>query len=67
LPRRGDVAAHTGDFGASAGTLRLDYLLPSRTLRVADGAVFWPVQDSADAAIADASDHHLVWLDLRRR
>lgn len=67
LPRRGDVATHTGDFGAAAGTMRLDYLLPSRTLRVVDGAVFWPASHSAEAAIADASDHHLVWLDLRAR
>lgn len=66
LPRTGDVAAHTGDFGASAGTLRLDYVLPSRNLRVRDGGVFWPASDSADAAIADGSDHHLVWLDLAR-
>jgi endonuclease/exonuclease/phosphatase family metal-dependent hydrolase len=67
LPRQGDVATHTGDFGAAAGTLRLDYLLPSRTLRVADGAVFWPAADTPDAAITDASDHRLVWLDLRGR
>jgi endonuclease/exonuclease/phosphatase family metal-dependent hydrolase len=67
LPRRGDVAAHTGDFGRSAGTLRLDYLLPSRTLRVADGGVFWPPRASAEAAIADGSDHYLVWVDLRER
>ena len=67
LPRKGEVAAHTGDFGPEAGTLRLDYLLPSRTLRVRDGAVFWPADGTPDAAIADASDHHLVWLDLTAR
>lgn len=67
LPRRGDVATHTGDFGPGVGTLRLDYLLPSRNLRVADGAVFWPVSGTAEAAVADASDHHLVWLDLHGR
>lgn len=64
LPRAGDVAAHTGDFGPSAGTLRLDYLLPSRDLQVRDSGVFWPISGSADAAVAEASDHHLVWLDL---
>ena len=42
LPRKGAVATHTGDFGPKVGTLRLDYLLPSRGLRVLDGAVFWP-------------------------
>ena len=64
LPRRGDVGTHTGDFGPAAGTLRLDYLLPSRGLRVRESGVFWPISGSADAAVIDASDHHLVWLDL---
>lgn len=67
LPRRGAVATHTGDFGAKTGTLRLDYLLPSRGLRALDGAVVWP----APGVLADdpttASDHHLVWLDLVSR
>ncbi|MGH8075091.1 MAG: endonuclease/exonuclease/phosphatase family protein [Lysobacter sp.] len=64
LPRDGDVATHTGDFGPKGGTLRLDYVLPSDNLRVRDGGVFWPAEGEADASIADASDHHLVWLDL---
>lgn len=64
LPRTGDVGTHTGDFGAKAGTLRLDYLLPSQGLRVRDAGVFWPISGSAEAVLADASDHHLVWLDL---
>lgn len=64
LPRDGDVSSHTGDFGPKAGTLRLDYLLPSRGLRVRDSGVFWPISGSADAEITRASDHRLVWLDL---
>lgn len=64
LPREGDVGAHTGDFGPRSGTLRLDYLLPSRGLRVRASGVFWPIGATVDAAIADASDHHLVWLDI---
>jgi endonuclease/exonuclease/phosphatase family metal-dependent hydrolase len=64
LPRRGDTRTHTGDFGPRAGTLRLDYVLPSRGLQVIDGGVFWPTQASPDAAIADGSDHRLVWVDL---
>ena len=64
LPRDGDVATHTGDFGPKGGTLRLDYVLPSDNLRVRDGGVFWPAEGEADAAMAGASDHHLVWLDL---
>ncbi|RNF81730.1 endonuclease/exonuclease/phosphatase family protein [Montanilutibacter psychrotolerans] len=64
LPRRGDVATHTGDFGPKGGTLRLDYVLPSRGLQVRGSGVFWPASGDADAAIGDASDHHLVWLDI---
>jgi endonuclease/exonuclease/phosphatase family metal-dependent hydrolase len=66
LPRTGNTATHTGDFGPRAGTLRLDYVLPSRGLRVLDDGVFWPASGDADAAIADASDHHLVWVDFNR-
>ena len=44
--------------------MRLDYLLPSRGLRVRDSGVFWPVSGSTGAELIDASDHHLVWLDL---
>lgn len=64
LPRSGDVATHTGDFGPDAGTLRLDYVLPSRGLPVRDAGVFWPVASSPDAALAAASDHHLTWIDI---
>ncbi len=64
LPRDGDVGTHTGDFGPKGGTLRLDYVLPSANLRVRHGGVFWPGESDPDAAIAGASDHHLVWLDL---
>jgi endonuclease/exonuclease/phosphatase family metal-dependent hydrolase len=64
LPRRGDTAAHTGDFGPKTGTLRLDYVLPSRDLRVHDAGVFWPPADSPDAALAAASDHRAVWIDI---
>lgn len=64
LSRTGDVGTHTGDFGPASGTLRLDYLLPSRGLRVRDSGVFWPISGSAEAAVIDASDHHLVWLDI---
>jgi endonuclease/exonuclease/phosphatase family metal-dependent hydrolase len=64
LPRTGDVGTHTGDFGPASGTLRLDYLLPSQGLRVRGSGVFWPISGSADAALTDASDHHLVWIDV---
>jgi len=53
------LAARTASFG-----LRVDYVLPSRGLKVVDGAVFWPAPNDPDAALATASDHHLVWIDL---
>ena len=64
IARRGDPASHTGDFGPKGGTLRLDYVLPSKGLRVTDGGVFWPAAGAAGSDSAEASDHHLVWLDL---
>lgn len=64
IARRGDSATHTGDFGARSGTLRLDYVLPSRQLAVKHSGVFWPLPESAQARFAEGSDHHLVWVDL---
>lgn len=64
IVRRGDLSSHTGDFGAQGGTLRLDYVLPSADLRVSDGGVFWPARGEPGSDIVQASDHHLVWLDL---
>ena len=67
FPRRGDVATHTGDFGPNTGTLRLDYVLPSKNLPVRGGGVFWPKKGEPGSELLDASDHHLVWLDIGPR
>jgi endonuclease/exonuclease/phosphatase family metal-dependent hydrolase len=64
IAHRGPPQHVTGDFGANAGAMRLDYVLPSTGFGLIDSGVFWPARDSADAAIADGSDHHLVWVDL---
>ncbi|WP_251044214.1 MULTISPECIES: endonuclease/exonuclease/phosphatase family protein [unclassified Lysobacter] len=64
FPRKGNIHEHTGDFGPKAGTLRLDYVLPSRGWTVRETGVFWPRSDSEEAKISEASDHHLVWMDL---
>lgn len=65
---RGDAALDTGDFadtpGQGPGNLRVDYVLPARALRVAASGVFWPRPFEPGAALADASDHRLVWVDL---
>ena len=53
-----------GDFGPKVGTLRLDYVLPSTGLGLIDSGVFWPTRTDPASALADASDHHLVWVDV---
>ena len=50
------------------GGMRIDYVLPSVDLTVLDGGVFWPAasEDPEGARLAEtASDHRLVWLDVR--
>lgn len=62
--RRGNAAQATADFGATTGPLRVDYVLPSTGWQVVDSGVFWPNPADPDAAIANGSDHRLVWVDL---
>jgi endonuclease/exonuclease/phosphatase family metal-dependent hydrolase len=47
------------------GRLRVDYVLPSRDLRVIDAGVYWPAPGTPghDTALA-ASRHRLVWVDV---
>jgi endonuclease/exonuclease/phosphatase family metal-dependent hydrolase len=62
---RGDAAADTADFDDRyAGNLRLDYVLPSTDLNVVGCGVFWPTAEDSASHLADASDHHLVWVDI---
>ncbi|KPQ17911.1 MAG: Metal-dependent hydrolase [Rhodobacteraceae bacterium HLUCCO18] len=68
-PRRPDGGMVTADWPEDGpGQLRVDYLLPSRTLAVTDSGILWPgdaplLGISAGTASA-ASDHRLVWIDL---
>ena len=64
IVRRGAPRHATGDFGPKSGTMRLDYVLPSVGFNYLGGGVFWPAEGSAEAKIADGSDHHLVWADV---
>ena len=64
IVRRGSPAQVTGDFGPKSGAMRLDYVLPSVGFRYLDSGVFWPASSAPAAAIADGSDHHLVWVDV---
>ncbi len=64
---KGDAACDTGDFNdESVGNLRIDYVLPSRNLEVIDSGVFWPASEEEGAELVDASDHRLVWIDIRK-
>lgn len=65
LAHRGDPAHDTGNFNPRTGNLRVDYVLPSVGFQVVDSGVYWPVPDDDALGAAEASDHHLVWVDLR--
>jgi hypothetical protein len=65
----GDPAFDTADFADSApGNLRADYVLPRKSLRMQDAAVFWPPQADPLFRLTGvfpfpSSDHRLVWVD----
>ena len=67
---RGDPAADTADFGDDVvGNLRVDYILPSRNLKVLAGGVFWPSPIDPLGRLVEmspvaSSDHRLVYLDV---
>lgn len=63
---RGDPATDTADFSdRSTGNLRIDYVLPSRSLAIDGCGVFWPTPDEPGHALIEHSDHRLVWVDIR--
>jgi hypothetical protein len=69
--QHGDPRDDTADFNdRSVGNLRVDYLLPSKDLRICGGGVYWPRQSDPEARLVwgdqppPSSDHRLVWLDL---
>ena len=57
-------------FGGAPGNLRADYVLPGKSLRILDAAVFWPASDDPLFPLVGtfpfpSSDHRLVWVDVR--
>lgn len=65
--QKGNPAHDTGDFNdKNPGNLRIDYVLPSATLRVVDQGVYWPSssQSKEENELVQASDHRLVWVDV---
>ncbi len=67
---RSDPRFDTADFeDRDAGNIRADYVLPSRTLKVAAAGVFWPRAGSPGAELTGifpfpTSDHRLVFVDV---
>lgn len=69
---QGDPAFDTADWDDTGpGNLRVSYVLPSASLRIADAGVFWPAPDDPKAALMGddglaAGPHRLVWVDVSR-
>lgn len=63
----GDPALDTADWleADGPGNLRVDYVLPDRSLKVTGSGVLWPAPGEPLAdEVAAASPHRLVWVDL---
>ena len=70
LEHRSDPAFDTADFAEPPGNIRADYVLPNRSTKVRDAGVFWPEESDPLFRLVGtfpfpASDHRLVWVDLR--
>ena len=61
---RGNPAEDTGLFNPKVGNMRLDYVLPSANMSIQSSGVFWLTPGDAGYQWMDASDHHMVWVDL---
>lgn len=61
--QKGSPAHDTAQFGRN-GNYRVDYVLPSVGLSVAGSGVFWPAPGQSGADWLDATDHHLVYVDI---
>ncbi len=60
---KGDPAQDTSEFNGP-GNLRIDYVLPSQSLRILNCGVFWPTRGDDGADLVAASDHRLVWAEI---
>jgi len=65
LEHQGNPAADSGDFNDKyVGNMRVDYVLPSATLKIVACGVFWPARGHPGGELIDVSDHRLVWMDI---
>jgi hypothetical protein len=72
-----DPAYDTADFddriGIGPGNVRADYVLPSKSLRIAGSGIFWPTSEdplfrlTGSFPFVPTSDHRQVWVDVRLR
>ena len=64
---KGNPLCDTGDFSDSrVGNMRIDYVVPSKSLKVLGSGVFWPKPDEPGSKAAAGSDHRLVWIDIAK-
>jgi len=63
-PKNVDGSVATAQFG-NGNRVRVDYVLPSSQWQCEHAGVVWPDADDPLASAVDASDHRLVWVDLR--
>ncbi len=67
---KGVPAQDTADFAdGGVGNLRVDYVLPSKGLKVTGGGVFWPKESDPLSRLVKmspvaSSDHRLVYIDV---
>ncbi|MCK0110734.1 endonuclease/exonuclease/phosphatase family protein [Ornithinimicrobium sp. F0845] len=70
LEHLGDPHLDTADFAEPPGNIRVDYVLPGKSLRILDSGVFWPVSSDPLSWLTGtypfpSSDHRLVWVDVK--
>ena len=62
-PENQHAASHTAEW-----RMRVDYVLPSKSLQVLKGGVFWPQPNEPQFYLmkdrTSSSDHRMVWLDV---
>ncbi len=63
--QQGNPSFDTGDFNdLNVGNMRVDYCLPSKSLKTVSSGVFWPKPDQPGGELVGASDHRMVWIDI---
>ncbi|MFN2166076.1 MAG: endonuclease/exonuclease/phosphatase family protein [Anaerolineae bacterium] len=63
--QQGDPALDTSDFNdRNSGNMRVDFVLPSRSLAVTGCGVFWPAAGQPGHQWLGFTDHRLVWVDI---